>query len=96
MDVDIYLQVLQDKDRLIKRTQLKRSVYHVLGKEDGEAGEEVSYDSHLKSHDSHLKLHDSHLKLHDEEIYDEDDFYHQVCIKCMTSVVCGHIYIIRF
>lgn len=89
MDVDIYVQVLQDKDRLIKRTQLKRSVYHVLGKKDGEAGEEVSYDSHLKSHDSHLKL-------HDEEIYDEDDFYHQVCIKCMTSVVCGHIYSIRF
>ena len=51
----------------MKRTQLKRSVYHVLGKEGDDVGEEVSHDSHLKSHD--------------EEIYDEDDFYHQV--SCM-------------
>ena len=27
-------QILQDKDRLIKRTQMKRSVYRVLGKPD--------------------------------------------------------------
>ena len=56
--------MLEDKARLVKRTQLKRSVYRVLGKEEGNVGEEVSHDSHLKSHD--------------EEIYDEDDFYHQV------------------
>ena len=57
-------QVLEDKGRLVKRTQLKRSVYRVLGKKEGEDVGEVSHDSHLKSHD--------------EEIYDEDDFYHQV------------------
>ena len=81
-------QVLQDKDRLIKRTQLKRSVYRVLGKEDGEAGEEMSHDSHLKSHDSHLKS-------HDEEIYDEDDFYHQVCITICSGWYEG-IYNVNF
>ena len=56
-------QVLQDKERLVKRSQLKRSVYRVLGKR--EEAEDGSHDSHLRSHD--------------EEIYDEDDFYHQVC-----------------
>ena len=50
----------------MKRTQLKRSVYRVLGKEE-EAEEGMSHDSHLKSHD--------------EEIYDEDDLYHQVCFS---------------
>ena len=59
-------QVLQDKERLVKRTQLKRSVYRVLGKEERTEEEEESHDSHLRSHD--------------QEIYDEDDFYHQVYI----------------
>ncbi|CAI8025289.1 Protein AATF [Geodia barretti] len=54
--------VLQDKERLVKRSQLKRSVYRVLGKR--EEAEDGSHDSHLRSHD--------------EEIYDEDDFYHQL------------------
>lgn len=45
----------------MKRTQLKRSVYHILGREEEEE-----------------ESHDSHLKSHDQEIYDEDDFYHQV------------------
>ena len=51
----------------MKRSQLKRSVYRVLGKKEEleeKEGEEASHDSHLRSHD--------------EEIYDEDDFYHQV------------------
>ena len=63
----------------MKRTQLKRSVYRVLGKEEGDdVEEEVSHDSHLKSHD--------------EEIYDEDDFYHQVnysmCHICVFLQSC--------
>lgn len=66
-------QVLQDRERLVKRTQLKRSVYHVLGRE--EETEEVE------------ESHDSHLKSHDQEIYDEDDFYHQVSVKCVHSDV---------
>jgi hypothetical protein len=30
------LQILGDKERLIKRTQLKRSVYSIIGKPDEE------------------------------------------------------------
>ena len=66
-------QVLSDCQRLVKRTQLKRTVYRVLGKReteqdergDGGAGEE-------------LLTRDTHLKDYDEEIFDDDDFYHQV------------------
>lgn len=53
---------------MIKRTQLKRSVYHILGKEtEGSLIEEGDQSTH-----------DMHLKDYDEEIYDDDDFYHQV------------------
>ena len=55
--------MLEDKGRLVKRSQLKRTVYRVLGKIDDDVIEES---------------HDNHLKSHDQEIYDEDDFYHQV------------------
>ena len=53
---------------MIKRTQLRRSVYHILGKEtEGSSTEEGDQPTH-----------DMHLKDYDEEIYDDDDFYHQV------------------
>ncbi len=38
------LQILSEKDRLVKRTQLKRSVYKILGKEETEKVEEDSDD----------------------------------------------------
>ena len=53
----------------MRRTQLTRSVYRVLGKEEGE-GEGGGC--------AEVTSHDSHLKSYDEEIFDEDDFYHQV------------------
>ena len=52
----------------MKRSQLKRSIYRVLGKRE-EAHEEEEEEP---------GSHDSHLSSHDQEIYDEDDFYHQV------------------
>lgn len=55
-------QVLSDKDRLIKRTQLKRSPYTILGKTDDTADEVV----------------DPHLKDYDEDIFDDGDFYHEM------------------
>lgn len=69
-------QVLMDKDRLIKRTQTKRSEYKVLGKREGlltaenatAEGEEP--ETQLKSN--------AHLKDLDEDIFDDDDFYHQL------------------
>ena len=50
-----------------------RSVYHVLGKEEGEG----------EGEGGEVASHDSHLKSYDEEIFDEDDFYHQVRALCV-------------
>ncbi|XP_066264917.1 protein AATF-like [Branchiostoma lanceolatum] len=60
-------QILGDQDRLVKRTQLKRSSYKVLGRWADKAGEQ----------ELPAKL-DPHLKEYDEEIFDDDDFYHQL------------------
>ncbi|XP_078662725.1 protein AATF-like [Branchiostoma floridae x Branchiostoma belcheri] len=60
-------QILGDQDRLVKRTQLKRSSYKVLGR-----GADKAEEQELPA-----KL-DPHLKEYDEEIFDDDDFYHQL------------------
>ncbi|XP_030648594.1 protein AATF [Chanos chanos] len=67
--------VLMDKERLLRRTQTRRSEYRVLGKPEpslhttdtaANAGENLA----LKTN--------AHLKDLDEEIFDDDDFYHQL------------------
>lgn len=68
-------QILGDKERLIKRTQLKRSVYKVLGKtavddKQGVTSEETISEGNPMNQD--------HLKDYDPEIFDDNDFYHQL------------------
>ena len=58
-------QILCDKERLIKRTQLKRSSYRILGKS------EVTGNKSMEQCNVHLKDYDA-------EIFDDDDFYHQL------------------
>ena len=53
---------MEDKARLVKRSQLKRSQYKILGKPLGSC--DVSHDAHLRDYE--------------EEIFDDGDFYHQV------------------
>ncbi|XP_041338788.1 protein AATF [Pyrgilauda ruficollis] len=69
--------VLLDRERLLRRTQTRRSLYTVLGKQEqqpapapqpGPDSSEV-----LPPSDSNR-----HLKDIDEEIFDDDDFYHQL------------------
>ena len=55
-------QVMEDTPRLVKRSQLKRSQYKILGKSPGSC--DLSHDAHLRDYE--------------EEIFDDDDFYHQV------------------
>ena len=58
-----------------KRTQLKRSVYRVLGEpeeEDPKPEGDSADQSELEPE------RDSHLKDYNENIFDDDDFYHQV------------------
>ena len=62
--------MLSDRQRLVKRTQLKRSAYRVLGEEEEEEEQ------------GEIESRDTHLKDYDDEIFDDDDFYHQVLGAC--------------
>uniref|UniRef100_F6YE22 Mediator of RNA polymerase II transcription subunit 27 n=1 Tax=Xenopus tropicalis TaxID=8364 RepID=F6YE22_XENTR len=70
-------QIMMDKERLLKRTQTKRSFYRILGKPldspsvpETVPNEAVDFQQEGKSN--------SHLKDQDEEMFDDDDFYHQL------------------
>lgn len=52
--------VMSDKSKLLKRTQLKRSEYEIVGKSETEAED------------------GRRTQEYDTEIYDDDDFYHQL------------------
>ncbi|XP_066492179.1 protein AATF [Tiliqua scincoides] len=69
--------ILMDKERLLRRTRTKRSAYRVLGKPQQEP-EPVP--EALPGHMEALPPTTSnmHLKDLDEEIFDDDDFYHQL------------------
>ncbi|CAG10268.1 unnamed protein product, partial [Tetraodon nigroviridis] len=64
-------QVLADRERLVRRTQTPRSEYTVLGKKEAPAlaeGEEAQRQLQANAH----------LKAADEDVFDDDDFYHQL------------------
>ncbi|KAI1231733.1 Protein AATF, partial [Lamprotornis superbus] len=69
--------VLLDRERLLRRTQTRRSLYTVLGKQEQQPGPapQPGPDTSevLPPSDSNR-----HLKDIDEEIFDDDDFYHQL------------------
>lgn len=69
--------ILMDKERLLRRTQTKRSVYQVLGKPEPAA---QPVPESLPGHPEILPQApaNAHLKDLDEEIFDDDDFYHQL------------------
>ncbi|XP_068271628.1 protein AATF [Nyctibius grandis] len=69
--------IMMDKERLLRRTQTKRSVYTVLGKQEQEP---QPVPESLPENSEVLPQSDSnrHLKDIDEEIFDDDDFYHQL------------------
>ncbi|XP_063990645.1 protein AATF-like [Diachasmimorpha longicaudata] len=54
--------LLNDKPKLIKRTQLKRSEYEIVGKDSPDDADEDG----------------RRIQEYDPEIYDDDDFYHQL------------------
>ncbi|XP_073229798.1 protein AATF-like [Porites lutea] len=72
--------ILSDKDRLIKRTQLKRSAYRVLGK--SEEGQRQNMESSEEQSDVHLRD-------YDPEIFDDDDFYHQLLREFIEQRTSG-------
>ncbi|XP_060769041.1 protein AATF isoform X2 [Neoarius graeffei] len=70
-------QVLMDKERLLKRTQTRRSDYRVLGKPELSPVATQSSSTEPETVEPVLKA-NAHLKDLDEEIFDDDDFYHQL------------------
>uniref|UniRef100_A0A673LAN7 Protein AATF-like n=1 Tax=Sinocyclocheilus rhinocerous TaxID=307959 RepID=A0A673LAN7_9TELE len=69
-------QVLMDKERLVRRTQTRRSEYRVLGKPEPITPEIDRSITEGEAAELALKA-NVHLKDLDEEIFDDDDFYHQ-------------------
>ncbi|KAK2911512.1 hypothetical protein Q8A67_003645 [Cirrhinus molitorella] len=70
-------QVLLDKDRLVRRTQTRRSEYRVLGKPEPVITEIENSTPEGEGAELALKA-NVRLKDLDEEIFDDDDFYHQL------------------
>ena len=78
---------MSDRQRLVRRTQLKRSTYHVLGKRkrsEEEEKEEEAEEEEEGVDGLEEGARNAHLRDYDEEIFDDDDFYQQVrvVIKC--------------
>lgn len=67
--------IMNDKDRLIRRTQLQRNDYKILGKK--EQDEEDEKEAALPEEEGGRKA-DRHLMTYDEEIFDDNDFYQQL------------------
>lgn len=70
-------QVLTDNERLVRRTQTRRSEYRVLGKKEAPAPVPDTTFPEGEEAEQHLKA-NTHLKDLDEDIFDDDDFYHQL------------------
>ena len=65
--------VLQDKQRLRKRTQLKRTSYNVIG--------QLPTAKRMATE----KEESASVKDYDQEIFDDDDFYHQVRLRVVLQ-----------
>ncbi|KAI1309502.1 hypothetical protein EDD11_004088 [Mortierella claussenii] len=76
-------QTMADKERLLKRTQLKRSEYHILGAAP-EVKEDEDEDDKTEKTPVISKL-DAHLSNHDEEVFDDTDFYQQLLRELIES-----------
>uniref|UniRef100_A0A9L0IDG3 Apoptosis antagonizing transcription factor n=1 Tax=Equus asinus TaxID=9793 RepID=A0A9L0IDG3_EQUAS len=76
--------ILMDKERLLRRTQTKRSVYRVLGKPEP-AAQPVPESLPGQPEILPEAPANAHLKDLDEEIFDDDDFYHQA-VACNPEV----------
>uniref|UniRef100_A0A8C4E712 Protein AATF n=1 Tax=Dicentrarchus labrax TaxID=13489 RepID=A0A8C4E712_DICLA len=70
-------QVLTDNERLVRRTQTRRSEYRILGKKEASALTSETTFTEGEEAEQQLKA-NTHLKDLDEDIFDDDDFYHQL------------------
>jgi protein AATF/BFR2 len=59
-----------DKDRILKRTQLKRGAYKICGKKEEAPKETLKLET--------INNKEKNVKDYDEEIFDDQDFYNQL------------------
>ncbi|KAI8822550.1 apoptosis-antagonizing transcription factor [Fimicolochytrium jonesii] len=71
-------QTVGDKERLIKRSQLRRSDYRCLGEEEKTEEDERAATEGRNGADAHLSNHDA-------EIFDDGDFYQQLLKELIES-----------
>ncbi|KAI9011497.1 apoptosis-antagonizing transcription factor [Gaertneriomyces semiglobifer] len=71
-------QVMSDTGRLVKRTQLKRGEYSIVG-EEGKAGNEGE-----TGDEGEVKA-DQHLAHYDTEVFDDGDYYQQLLKELVES-----------
>ena len=74
----------------MRRTQLKRSTYHVLGKRKRSEEEEEEKEEEAEEEEEGVDgleegARNAHLRDYDEEIFDDDDFYQQVHVVIKFS-----------
>lgn len=70
--------VLKDKQRLRRRTQLKRCHLKILGRRKNNPVEEQVKEMEYDIIPDDMVQPNMHLMDFDEEIFDDEDFYHQV------------------
>ncbi|XP_069575820.1 protein AATF [Brachyistius frenatus] len=70
-------QVLMDNHRLVRRTQTRRSEYRVLGRKEASAAPSQNPCTEEEGAELQPKA-NAHLRNLDEDIFDDDDFYHQL------------------
>ncbi|XP_041947121.1 protein AATF [Alosa sapidissima] len=70
--------VLMDKERLVRRTQTRRSQFRVLGKPEITAPVLEPAATEKEAVEQAMLKANAHLKDLDEEIFDDSDFYHQL------------------
>ncbi|KAK3583266.1 hypothetical protein CHS0354_011153 [Potamilus streckersoni] len=89
-------QIMSDKERLIRRTQLKRSVYQVVGQPEKLQKDEDKIAFEQEGEDPSSSK--DNLQDYDPEIFDDDDFYHQLLrelIERKTSEISDPIALSR-
>ncbi|KAI9506627.1 apoptosis-antagonizing transcription factor [Coemansia spiralis] len=78
-------QALAAKDRLVERTQLKRTEYRIIGKDDADRGPINGKEDLQNEKNPSLVAADAHLKDMDAEIFDDTDFYQQLLRELIES-----------
>ncbi|XP_034230890.1 protein AATF-like [Thrips palmi] len=71
-------QILADKSRVTRRTQLRRTEYHVLGQVDQPNEKVGTKETHDGAESKESKSTAELIREYDPEIFDDSDFYHQL------------------